>query len=207
MNNEEIDNLFKSRLSNYESKTHIDNDALWAKINNNIVEPKQGFMRMTSRRWIMGAIGIVFLAVSVYFIYSCFLKSDNQASMQINKGAGSHSDQYLRVNPAVSNTVVVQNKKANNDAIKKIEMLPANQHELSTKPKASPELNISDAKPNQNQASEMSMSAKVQAENKTIEADTLLQTVEIQQTAKRITVVKKHVIQTDTVIKVRRVRK
>ena len=26
--------------------------------------------------------------------------------MQINKGVGSHSDQYLRVNPAVSNTVV-----------------------------------------------------------------------------------------------------
>lgn len=138
MNNEEIDNLFKSRLSNYESKTHIDNDALWAKINNNIVEPKQGFMRMTSRRWIMGAIGIVFLAVSIYFIYSCFLKSDNRASMQINKEVGSHSDQYLRVNPAVSNSYVIQNKKANNDANKKMEILPVKQHELSAKSMVSP---------------------------------------------------------------------
>jgi len=198
MEKNNIDKLFQSRLGNYESKITFDEDVLWTNINKSTASSASSIFRKPSFYIGIIAVATIISAAAAIFINNCKIDAP-QKTMQPKPVVMQHT-----LNPNLKDTVkpivtvnavdrTLDNNKSKQSEIQsnknnKIQPVLTNEPQSNQVPTRDLDTAITSTQNNQNSNKEIVEEAKPQKK------------------VTKITVVKKQVVQKDSVVSVKRIR-
>jgi len=203
MKGNSLDNIFHQRMENYESKIAFDNDLLWNKINKQIIplEKSKAFYQKPTFYFIIGCTVTIITTILVLYFHnnnkskSPILKLENQELNTYKHEKYLKNDQVIDQNFNIQRKNHLGKKSSSSELNKNIQQKNiSNRNSIDSLTILNPIPNI----PNQISETKIEVpSVKTQ----TIEEP------KNQQIVKKITVVKKQVIEKDSVVTTKRLRK
>jgi len=210
MDNQHLDNIFRERLGDYESKTQIDTDALWANVNTSIT-PTRSMSSFLKNPWFYGGISIAVGIVALSYVYVFHKtvipdKTEHQTIVKEFIVPKNKSINNVPNEPLTESTNKIEEKAITKpvQVFSKATLKPVNSVQIKAE---------SEPVTEQVSKSEESVATKNTAviESSTdkpilaASSDTISKTEK--PLTKKVTVVKKQIVHTDSVVNVKRVRK